>query len=188
MMNMPDAKPAKSATSKWLVVLSVLSLLIGSFYVFMIRQSLPVTRKGAYERVLEKSDVYYHDILTHFPRSPIRGAHLVQFFHQPKILQGGAIWIARFNADDPAYVDGVLALYPSGTQPKTLSPEEFQAAMLYQWDMVCRHLKTKKEDLTPFYTSYEPLIVSQRTANHGHASGLFVSRERSEVIYWATKN
>jgi hypothetical protein len=171
------------------------------FYIFdatlMLWQLTPITTTSKYNNVMT---LRWHDqdLIQHFPEQILPNAGNPRFYYRAGFLQGGSSIELRVQM--PAnFVEEVLTTYRPQAKSIFNGAEKLERGadnsdMLPKWSFVTfppdenetlgTHTLLPK-DFEILLLSSEPYTSNPTDWNHGKATGISISRQRGEIIYWA---
>lgn len=182
-------------------IFSLLAATVILFILFdialMLWQLTPISAVSKYENV-KRLRWHRKDLVEHFPETIPSGARDPRFYYRAGFLQGGASIELRLQLSAES-VEEVYATYmllaksifnganklPSGSNnpgilPKwrffTFPPEQNETAGVPT---------LLPQDFENMLLSSYPYKSKPTDWNHGESSGIAISKERSEIIYWA---
>jgi len=186
---------------KILKFIGFLALIAIFFYIFdavlMLWQLTPITTASKYNNVMT---LRWHDqqLIEHFPEQIPSDAENTRFYYRAGFLQGGSTIELRVKV--PAkHVEEVYTAYRPKAKIILNGAEKLDRGtsnpdMLPKWSFVTfppneneipgTHTLLPK-DFEILLLSSEPYKSNPTDWNHGKATGISISRQRREIIYWA---
>jgi len=186
---------------KILKFIGFLALIAIFFYIFdavlMLWQLTPITTASKYNNVMT---LRWHDqqLIEHFPEQIPSDAENTRFYYRAGFLQGGSTIELRVKV--PAkHVEEVYTAYRPKAKIILNGAEKLDRGtsnpdMLPKWSFVTfppneneipgTHTLLPK-DFKILLLSSEPYKSNPTDWNHGKATGISISRQRREIIYWA---
>ena len=171
------------------------------FYIFdavlMLWQLTPITTTSKYNNVMT---LRWHDqhLVQHFPEQIPPDAGNPRFYYRAGFLQGGSSIELRVQMPTD-FVEEVLTTYRPQAKSIFNEAEKLERGadnpdILPKWNFVTfppdenetpgTHTLLPK-DFEILLLSSEPYKSDPTDWNHGKASGISISRQRREIIYWA---
>lgn len=152
-----------------------------------------VTDVRKYADILNDYWSYNQDLVSHFPRPIPSDADGVRFSFLPAFLQGGAHIQLRYSS----LPNRISELYDHFAAEKTKSfvGGDTNDHMNMKGGMPTTFFYTSGSDSHEFPDDYEIIIFDKVLKeedrpqghywNHGQSHGVAISKERSEIVYWA---
>jgi len=186
---------------KILKFIGFLAAMVIVFFIFgaalMLWQLTPITTASKYQNVIA---LRWHDqgLIEHFPEKIPPNAGNTRFYYRAGFLQGGSSIELRVQVPDN-FVESVYAIYRPQAKAIFNGAEKLERGagnpdMLPKWSFFTfppdenetpgTHSLLPK-DFQILLLSSHPYKSNPSDWNHGQSSGISISRERSEIIYWA---
>jgi hypothetical protein len=186
---------------KFLKLFGFLVAIVIFFYIFdaalMLWQLTPITTASKYNNVMT---LRWHDqsLIEHFPGKIPSDAKNTRFYYRAGFLQGGSSIELRVKMPTN-FVEEVLATYKQKAKAVFNGAEKLDRGtsnpdMLPKWSFITYPPDENEtpgtysllpKDFKILLLSSEPYKSNPTDWNHGKATGISISRQRREIIYWA---
>lgn len=158
----------------------------------MVWQVRTITSVSAYPELLERWDARS---AAHFPARVPEHATLARVSYFPGFMQGGAHLQLRVRlptadvfAEQQRFAESAVRVYAGGRRPFDFVDEDPESGVpLPALRAAEEFSETFPSDFTIYVLAAQPGTTAGFPWNHGRTSGVAVSAQRSELVYWAER-
>lgn len=180
----------------FLIALCILSVLIFGFVSLLLESFSQMTDEvievSRYEKILSENWNTNSNLVEHFPKDIPADAQNVKFSFFPGFMQGGAYIQLRYSINNNQidalsnqFASRKIASFYGGNVNDHLSSDE---------NIHTTYFYTNDSNNYTFPTDYEIVVLKAESCdpekcgfkwNHGESSGVAISKQRSEIVFWA---